>query len=596
MSCLSQTSYRTRIWTLLTRAERGRFVALVFLMILAMGLETLGIGLVIPLLAALTQSGETVRIPLLGFLFQLLGSPSSESRVLAVTLVLVGLYTVKACYLAFVASQQITFAFGIQQQLSHRLFSLYLRQPYSFLLGRNSAQLIQNITREINLFTTYTIIPCLNLLAETLVLIGLAALLLAVEPIGALVVGFMLVVLSSGFHYLIRIRVIRWGEARQFHEKLRLQRLQEGLGAAKDVKLLGRELDFLEQFRDHNEKSARMARMEQTLAALPRLGLELLAVAAILALALILLARGESRMSLLPTIGVFAAAAFRVLPSATRVFGAIQSLKFSKPVVDILHAEFSLSGSVNEYQCTSPRLFRSALHLLDVSYSYPGRPEPAVKRISMMIHRGEAVGIIGPSGAGKSTLIDILLGLLKPDSGDVQVDGHSIHESLRDWQNQLGYVPQTIFLTDDSVRRNVAFGVQNERIDERAMENAIRAARLEDFVKSLPQGLDTLVGERGVRLSAGQRQRIGLARALYHEPAVLVLDEATSALDLTTEQEVMEAVKSITGQRTIVVVSHRLSTMQHCQRLYRLENGQVVAQGTLGDLLQGQQSDSSRSD
>ena len=223
--------------------------------------------------------------------------------------------------------------------------------------------------------------------------------------------------------------------------------------------------------------------------------------------------------------------------------------------------------------------FRATLELSQITYSYPGAAEPALKDLSLTIQRGESVGFIGASGAGKSTLVDILLGLLTPDTGEVRVDGKDIQENLRNWQDQIGYVPQSIYLTDDTLRCNVAFGLTDEQIDDEAVQRAIQAAQLEEFVASLPEGLETIVGEHGVRLSGGQRQRIGIARALYHDPVVLVLDEATSALDAVTERDVMQAVYALHGDKTLLIVAHRLSTVAHCDKLVRLEEGRVVEEG-----------------
>ena len=293
-----------------------------------------------------------------------------------------------------------------------------------------------------------------------------------------------------------------------------------------------------------------------------------------------MLVQGRALEAVLPTLGLFAAAAFRLMPSVSRVLSAVQSLRYGLPVIDILIEELKLATPeiAGTYSPATP--FHAVLELRHVTYAYPGAAESALKDISLTIRHGESIGFIGTSGAGKSTLVDILLGLLTPDTGEVRMDGSDIQSNLRNWQNQIGYVPQSIFLTDDTLRRNVGFGLANEQIDDAAVQRAIQAAQLEEFVNSLPGGLDTLVGERGIRLSGGQRQRIGIARALYHDPAVLVLDEATSALDTATERDVMQAVRALQGSKTILIVAHRLSTMAHCNWLYRLEQGRVVEAGT----------------
>lgn len=585
MSPTTNLSTAHKIWNLLTSAERRSALVLLGLMLIGMVLETLGVGLVIPAIALLTQSDFARNYPMLQSVLQALGNPSQQTLVIGGMLVLVGVYLIKALFLALLAWQQTRFAFGVQAQLSQRLFTAYLRQPYMFHLQRNSAQLIRNVITEVNLFTGNGILPGLLLITESLVLLGLCSLLLIVEPLGALIVLSVLGTAAWGFNRLTRTHIARWGEARQYHEGLRIQHLQQGLGGAKDVKLLGRETDFLEQYRVHNAEGARVGRLQLTLQQLPRLWLELLAVSGLAILVFSMLAQGRALEAVLPTLGMFAAAAFRLMPSVNRVLGAVQSLRYGLPVIDILHKELNLATQNIAGTHSIATFFRAALELSKVTYTYPGTPEPALRDISLAIQRGESVGFIGASGAGKSTLVDILLGLLTPDTGEVRMDGKDIQTNIRNWQDQIGYVPQSIFLTDDTLRRNVAFGLANKQIDNAAVQRAIQAAQLEEFVTSLPDGLETLVGERGIRLSGGQRQRIGIARALYHDPAVLVLDEATSSLDTTTEHDVMQAVRALQGTKTILIIAHRLSTVAHCDRLYRLEQGRVVEEGAPDNML-----------
>lgn len=574
-----------KLWQILTPDERRRALTLLFLMFIGMLLETLGISLVIPVFHLISRPDFDSAIPGLRPIFIAMGNPRHETIVVVAVIMLVVVYLFKGVFLAFLSWREMRFAFGLQAEISQRLFATYLGQPYTFHLQRNSAELIRNIIGEVAQLIANCILPALVLVAETLVLIGLCVLLLAMEPLGALVVLAVVGIAGWGFHRLSREYLTQWGATRQIHEGLRLQHLQEGLGGAKDVLVLGREQEFLNQYAEHNMRTARVTQLQKTLQQLPRLWLEILAISGLAVLVLVMLAQGRALNLIVPILGLFAAAAFRLLPSANRIISAIQSLRYGMPVIDILHAELQLAPMPNLRESRKTSRFGEALTFHCVSYTYPNAPQPALFELSLRINRGESVGVIGSSGAGKSTLVDILLGLLSPDCGSVRVDGIDIRQNLRQWQDQIGYVPQTIFLSDDSLRRNIAFGVSEKQIDEQAIRRVIHAAQLEALVNTLPQGLDTPVGERGVRLSGGQRQRIGIARALYHDPAVLILDEATSALDVSTEQDVMHAIRALHGSKTIVIVAHRLSTVAHCDRIYHLEHGKLEREGPAESLI-----------
>lgn len=567
---------------LLTPAQRASAVALLGLMIIGMALETLSAGLVIPAIALLTHQDLSTSYPRLQPLLDAMGRPSQAELILIVMLGLVGVYMVKNLFLAYLALRQTRFAFGVQAELSQRLFATYLRQPYTFHLQRNSAQLIRNVTGEVGLFTD-AVVGSLNFATEIMVLLGISSLLLLVEPLGALISVLVLGGAAWGYHHATRARIARWGKSRQLHEGLRMQHLQQGLGGAKDVKLLGREDDFLAQYREHSSQSARVGQFQATVQLLPRLGLELLAVVGLATLAIAMLAQGRMA-TIVPTLGLFAVAGFRLMPAVDRALNAVQTIRYNASVVNTLNEELKLASVAAlegrrqvPGRSTPAPSFQIDIRLANIVYTYPAAASPALNDLTICVRKGESVGFVGPSGSGKSTLVDIILGLLSPDAGQVAVDGKDIRTNLRAWQDQIGYVPQTIYLTDDSIRRNVAFGLPSEDIDDAQVKNAIQAAQLDEFVAGLPEGLETVVGERGIRLSGGQRQRIGIARALYHDPEVLVLDEATSALDTATEHGVMQAVAALQGRKTILIVAHRLSTVSNCGRLYLLERGTIAA-------------------
>lgn len=580
MMTFSNFPISRKSWELLSPRERKSALMLFGLMVIGMALETLSIGLVIPATVLMIQEDVVGRYPFLQPLLAALGNPSQQVLIGCGMLTLVGIYLIKAWFLAFLAWWQMRFGFGVQAQLSQRLFTIYLRQPYTFHLQRNTAELIRNTVNEVQQLWLLVLHPGMLVLTEGLVLLGIAFLLLIIEPLGALVVVLVLGGTTWGFHRWVRTRITVWGEARQYHDGLRIQHLQQGLGGVKDVKLLGRERDFLTQYHEHNVQSAKMGQFQSTLQQLPRLWLELLAVVGLAILVLSMLAQGRDMGSIVPTLGLFAAASFRLMPSVNRVLSAVISLRYGLPVINTLHEELKISALEQDTQGDNSTLaFEKEIRLTDITYTYPGAPAPALNRLSIIIQKSESVGFIGSSGSGKSTLVDVILGLLTPTAGQVVVDGQNIEQNLRAWQDKIGYVPQSIYLTDDTIRRNVAFGLPNEQIDNVAVARAIRAAQLEEFVASLPEGLETIVGERGIRLSGGQRQRIGIARALYHDPDVLVLDEATSALDTVTEEDVMQAVTALQGSKTILIVAHRFSTVERCNRLYQLEHGRVTAEG-----------------
>jgi len=578
-----------KIWHILTPTHRYSVVILLGLMLIGMLLETLGVALVIPALAMMTQDDLPSRYPMIVPWLNAFGNPSHTQLIVAGMIILVGVFILKAFYLAFMAWRQMGFVYGVQAVLSQQLFSGYLRQPYTFHLQRNSAQLIRNAVQESNLYTQSGLMSGLILLSELSVLFGISILLLVVEPLGALLVMGTFALAGLGFNYLTRSCTLRWGKARQYHDGLRIQYLQEGLGGAKEAQLLGREDDFLRQYNLHNIGTNRAGQKKSTLQALPRLVLESLAVTGLAVLVLVMIVQGKPVDILLPSLGLFAAAAFRLMPSVNRILGALQNLRYALPVVDTLHDELMKldNTSLSRQTYTEPMLYTDKVVLQQVSYSYPDADELVLNGVSLSIPMGTSVGFIGDSGAGKSTLIDIVLGLLTPVSGHVLVDGVDVQNNLRGWQDLIGYVPQSIFLTDDTLRRNVGFGLSSNNIDEDSVWRSLREAQLEKFVNGLPNGLDTVVGERGVRLSGGQRQRIGIARALYHDPQVLVLDEATSSLDTETEYDVMQAVTALKNNKTLIIVAHRLSTVENCDCLYRLEKGRLVEEGTPDSVLKG---------
>ncbi|MEJ0084669.1 MAG: ABC transporter ATP-binding protein [Pseudomonadota bacterium] len=574
-----------KLWRLMTASERREAIGLLFLMFFGAILETCSVGLVIPALAFMVRSDLQAQFPALAHLLGKLGPLTPEQLVVGGLAALVLIYVFKGVFLAFLAYKNLHFVFGMQADMSLRVFTGYLRQPYTFHMQRNSAELIRNALGEVYFLMHYGLYEALRFFSELLVIIGILSLLLYIEPFGAALSISTLLVIGGGFYFVTRKRMLRWGEMRQKFERMRLQYLQEGLGGVKELLLLGREDEFIRRYREQALGYARISTRQNTLQELPRLMLEIIAVAALAVLVIMLLSEGRPLASLVPTIGLFGAAAFRVMPSANRIMNSIQIMRHAKPAINSLALEMETLASAEKSSGVQPLTFERTLSVQDASFTYPGTDSPALRDISLTLHSGQSIGLVGGSGSGKSTLVDVILGLLRPQGGSVRIDGVDIGENLRSWQSRIGYVPQQIFLTDDTLRRNVAFGIPDAEIDEGMLQRALRAAQLDGFVATLPTGLDTMVGERGVRLSGGQLQRIGIARALYHDPTVLVLDEATSALDTATEREVMSAVRALHGAKTVIIVAHRLTTVAECDFLYRLEGGRVMQKGIPDELI-----------
>lgn len=567
--------YIKSIWSLLPSLKKAQAVKLWLMMVLGMLLEMLSVGLIIPLIALVTKKNSALSVPYFGDVIHRLQIESPNTLIVVILLILVIAYLIKNLYLLYLTWKQGNFVFGLQAELSKKLFSTYLRQPYSFHLQNNSANLIQNVYGEMFLFINSAVNPCIYLLAESLVVMGLLGLLLYVEPLGTLMVFSVTLIVAYIYRSFTKAHVLEWGEKRLFHEGLRLKHLHQGLGGVKDIKLLGREGVFLNEYAINTYKSMRMYRLQNMIQSMPRLWLELLAVLGVSIITGGMILRGASMLDVLPTVALFAAVSFRLMPSLNRMLNAIQQLQFGLPTVGLLQKELSLEVEGPKTSSLNRSALTQSIELQNITFKYSAERKIALRSASIRIQKGSFVGFIGESGSGKSTLIDLILGLLKPNEGKILVDGVDIHEDLRSWQDQVGYVPQSIYLTDDTLRKNIAFGISEEMIDDSAVDQAIKTAKLDTFVDGLESGVETHVGERGVRLSGGQRQRIGIARALYHNPEVLVLDEATSALDTKTEKEVMAAVTKLKGSKTIIVVAHRLSTLRECQYLYSLKNGYI---------------------
>lgn len=579
-----RSSLLFKIYKLLDSRQKRTWILLLFLMVLSSLFEALGIGILFPVLLLLSDSSSDSSRWLREIVATWTGITNPATLVLAVLWGFAFFSVIKSFFVVWVAWCQSKFVADLQMSLSTRLYRGYLREPWSFHLRRNSAELIRNVTSE-SFQVAVAVQSILAALTELMLVFATTIALLFIEPLGMVICCTILAIAGVGFYYSIRQRLSQWGRQRQVHSKELTKHLQQGLGGAKDIILLNRVEYFVKCFFEHSLASAVIQRKVLLTQALPRHWLEFLGALALTVLVTILLFRGMALSTIVPTIGLFAAAAFRLIPSVNRLMMGSQSLKFMQPSVDTLLTELKDNGARTGSENVE-LVLKNCIRLDHVTFSYAETVSPAIQDVSLEIVAGQSVGFVGGSGAGKSTLVDVILGLLSPTEGGVYVDGRSITDNIMEWQKLVGYVPQSIFLTDDTLRRNIAFGLPDKEINEENLKQAVASAQLSAFVEGLPDGLDTIVGERGVRLSGGQRQRIGIARALYNNPKVLVFDEATSALDNATELEVMESIKALKGTRTIVIVAHRLTTISHCDRVFHFESGRLIEFGTADQIIQ----------
>ena len=536
--------------------------------------------LVLPFLAALTGDAGGYQLELINKLKHTFIFINDSSLLISLLFILLGGFVIKNTFLTILSWIQSKFIFDTQSDLATELLESYLAQPYTFHLQKNTAELINNLQVELNLFIVYMLSPSLLLLAEFLVVGGLVSLLFVFEPIGTLLVASFFLVFGFLFQLLTKNRVGRWGKKRQYEESLRMKHAKQALSAVKEIKLYRKEDFFISRYAVHTKNSLTMNQRSSFIHSLTRLWLEIIALSGIVLLYLIMMFQGKENEAILPTVGLFAAVAFRLLPSLNRIMGALNQLRFGATVVDLIYHEFSKFRS-NENQLFNKKIsekwrFSEQVELKNIYFTYPNNTKHSLSNINVSIRRGQMVGFIGESGSGKSTLINLFLGLLQADSGKLSVDGVDINLTLEQWQKNIGYVPQNIYLTDDKLKNNIAFGVKESEIDSKALTRAIQSAQLDKLVRELPDGLDTIVGEHGDRLSGGQRQRIGIARALYNDPDILVFDEATSALDYETEKDVIEAINVLHRNKTIVVIAHRESAVEKCDVIYRLASGHII--------------------
>ncbi|OOG22027.1 hypothetical protein B1C78_15565 [Thioalkalivibrio denitrificans] len=583
------------ILRLLTARERWQLFLIFLIMLPNALMHVAGIASVMPFIAVLAQPELVERNALIAGVYDLLGSPPLEQFLIMLAggaLILLFLGNGLAALTTWAI---IRFSYMRAHSLSRKLLGTYLRQDYGFFLTRNPADLSKNVIQEVNQLVSGFLIPVLQLSANGAVVLAILIMLIAVDPALALTVGLVLGGAYAGIYLAFRGRIRRLGQLRFRANARRFKTIQESLGAIKDIKVSNREDYYLNTYTGASYAFARNESNHMLISQLPRYALETLAFGVVLIIALYLVIAGGSMQAALPMIALYAMAGYRLMPALQKLFDMTAKMRFAGPVAESINAEMARLGAAEAVE-TKEASAASDVHLHDrldlesVTFRYPGMDRPVLDRLDLTIRAKTSVAFVGGSGAGKSTLVDIILGLLEPESGRIVVDGRTLDRALLPvWRKRLGYVPQSIYLADDTLRRNIALGIPDREIDDEAVIRAAKTAAIHDFiVRELPEGYETVAGDRGVRLSGGQRQRIGIARALYHNPDLLILDEATSALDGATESAVMEAIEQLSGEKTIIMIAHRLTTVRNCDVLYLLDKGRIVASGTYDELMAGE--------
>jgi ATP-binding cassette subfamily C protein len=565
----------------LSTEGRWRWMALVPLALASAAAEATSAAALFGLIKIVEEPARAGSLPVARTLYAWLPSHDDRAVVLTFTVLLVVFYLVKNLLQILQTFANSRLVAEETAGLARRLFTIYVRAPYAFHLRRNSAELIRNVAYSAGVVFRSGMAPAVALVFETVVMVAIGAVLLVVAPAVTLVTAGLLAGAAAVFLRLSRRAVARWGRRSEQLMHQVLQNLQQTFGAVKEIKLLGRERYFSDAFDRAEQGLVRVEHLHTTLAAVPRVIVETLFVVGALVLVALVVMLGHTGPEVLPLLGLYAYAGFRIIPSANRIMLYVSLIRGAGAAVAQLFDDVRSTEALAEDESeggVAPLPFFDRIELTGVGFAYEDGT-PVLRDVDLTIQRGESIGVVGLTGAGKSTLTDLLLGLLAPTAGRITVDGRDLAAAdgvaRRGWQRRIGYVPQTIVLVDDTLRRNVALGIPDARIDEERLTAAVRVAQLEGFVASLPEGLGTSVGERGVRLSGGERQRVGIARALYRGPDVLVFDEATSALDNRTEADLVAALDTLPGPATRIIVAHRLGTVRACDRLVFLKDGRV---------------------
>lgn len=564
---------------IMSRGQKLRIFVIILMMLIGGALETVSVSLVIPLVTAIMTPDFVEQNKYAKMICEIFDLHSSNSFMMLVIICLIMIYFGKNLFLYFEYYVQTRFACNNRFALQRSVMQVYINKPYEFFLNESTATVLQVVNGDVS--AAFSLLSTLmGLFTELTISVALIVTIIVVDPIMAMLVAMILLSLMIFLGAILKPILRQAGVKTRESNAIANKWLIQSMHGIKEVKVANKEEFFVEQYSRAGKISVECEKKNTVLNNVPRLMIESVTVSAMLGVIAVLLYNGKDVTDLMPQLSAFAMAAVRLLPSTNRISTAYNKISYQEPMLDkVLETVQDISNyrkTEKESIGINKLLFEEKVELCDITYRYPNTDKNVLNHASMVIPVGKSVGIIGTSGAGKTTAVDVLLGLLKPIEGSVLSDGISVDKDYYGWLSHLSYIPQTIYMLDDTIRANVAFGCEIDSVDDSRIWNAIREAQLEEFVNSLPEGLDTFIGEQGVRLSGGQRQRIGIARALYTDPELIILDEATSALDNETEAAIMDAINSLHGKKTLVIIAHRLTTIKECDMIYRVENGSIV--------------------
>lgn len=577
-----------KLYLLFNRHEKIKTLGLLFLMFIGAFMELIGIG-AIPAFILIVASPEKVLLhPVSGAVARWFNADNSHNLLIIGSIGLISFFIAKGLLLACINYIKIRFVQYKYTELSGRLFTNYMQAPYTFHLNRNSAELLRNITSETHLLVYNVFITLLNITLNVVTLIFIVAFLIIVQPLFSLIAMLTLGALSWSMMKLVERKTNYFGQEEMQQRHVSNKTVLEALSGIKDIQVLGRENHFISQFNLSIERRARARFFIEMVQSFNRPVFETITVIGVLGLALVLTANEHSIERTIAVLALFAAATYRLMPIFQGLVNEINTLRYHiysvNPVFNDLQ---KLNNNFKEYgnNQIQPLIFNREIRIENISFAYPNTDKDVLININLNILQGTVVALVGESGAGKTSFVDALLGLLRVDKGSISVDGINIYSALKAWRHNIGYIPQNIYLADDTLRHNVAFGISANEISDAQFWNAVEASLLKDLIEQLPEKENTMIGENGVRLSGGQRQRIGIARALYHNPRLLIMDEGTSALDSVTEKYIIDAIENLRNDRTIIMIAHRLTTVKNCDVICLMENGKITDKGSFDELL-----------